>query len=237
MGRELIDHRPLLHPINTCGKPRPDRAPPAARSVERELIDDHSLLHPNTGFWLTCDVWRPDRAPRAARNVERELINHRSLLHPNIIRFKEVFLTSTHLGIGMEYAAGGELFDRIVKAGRFSEDEARFFFQQLISGVEYCHSEARALPLAQVPFPLCTGAQVAAPLLEGGTKSGRGSVSLCAASLCPCSVSLCWNVSSGVNMCLGRVPPRPEAGEHAAGRAAGAAAEDLRLWVQQVRGV
>ena len=41
----------------------------------------------------------------------------------------------------MEYAAGGELFDRIVKAGRFSEDEARFFFQQLISGVGYCHGE------------------------------------------------------------------------------------------------
>ena len=35
----------------------------------------------------------------------------------------------------------------------------------------------------------------------------------------------------------GRVPSRPEAGEHAAGRAAGAAAEDLRLWVQQVRGL
>ncbi len=53
----------------------------------------------------------------------------------------QVFLTPTHLGIVMEYAAGGELFDRIVKAGRFSEDEARFFFQQLISGVSYCHSE------------------------------------------------------------------------------------------------
>ena len=49
------------------------------------------------------------------RNVERELINHRSLLHPNIIRFKEVFVTSTHLSIVMEYAAGGELFDRIVR--------------------------------------------------------------------------------------------------------------------------
>eukprot|EP00252_Welwitschia_mirabilis_P019830 TRINITY_DN4697_c0_g1_i9.p1 TRINITY_DN4697_c0_g1~~TRINITY_DN4697_c0_g1_i9.p1 ORF type:complete len:285 (-),score=20.97 TRINITY_DN4697_c0_g1_i9:590-1444(-) len=40
----------------------------------------------------------------------------------------------------MEYAAGGELFDRICNAGRFTEDEARFFFQQLISGVSYCHS-------------------------------------------------------------------------------------------------
>ena len=43
----------------------------------------------------------------------------------------------------MEYAAGGELFDRIVKAGRFSEDEARYFFQQLISGVAWCHREVR----------------------------------------------------------------------------------------------
>jgi len=74
--------------------------------------------------------------------VEREIINHRQLSgHPNIVRFNEVFLTSTHLGIAMEYAAGGELFDRIVKAGRFSEDEARYFFQQLISGVAWCHRE------------------------------------------------------------------------------------------------
>ncbi|KAJ6775074.1 SERINE/THREONINE KINASE [Salix purpurea] len=40
----------------------------------------------------------------------------------------------------MEYAAAGELFERICNAGRLSEDEARFFFQQLISGVSYCHS-------------------------------------------------------------------------------------------------
>ena len=56
-------------------------------------------------------------------NVQREIINHRSLRHPNIIRFKEVILTPTHLAIVMEYAAGGELFDRICSAGMFSEDE------------------------------------------------------------------------------------------------------------------
>ncbi|KAH0777640.1 hypothetical protein KY290_009051 [Solanum tuberosum] len=81
-----------------------------------------------------------ERGKKIDEHVQREIMNHRSLKHPNIIRFKEVFLTPTHLAIVMEYAAGGELFERICNAGRFSEDEARFFFQQLISGVSYCHS-------------------------------------------------------------------------------------------------
>ncbi|XP_076881408.1 serine/threonine-protein kinase SAPK3-like isoform X1 [Bidens hawaiensis] len=81
-----------------------------------------------------------ERGKKIDENVQREIINHRSLRHPNIVRFKEVFLTRTQLAIVMEYAAGGELFSKITSAGRFSEDEARFFFQQLLSGVSYCHS-------------------------------------------------------------------------------------------------
>ncbi|CAK7356253.1 unnamed protein product [Dovyalis caffra] len=81
-----------------------------------------------------------ERGKKIDENVQREIINHRSLRHPNIVRFKELLLTPSHLAIVMEYAAGGELFARICSAGRFSEDEARFFFQQLISGVSYCHS-------------------------------------------------------------------------------------------------
>ncbi|KAG6510860.1 hypothetical protein ZIOFF_028905 [Zingiber officinale] len=80
-----------------------------------------------------------ERGQKIDEHVQREIMNHRSLKHPNIVRFKEVLLTPTHLAIVMEYAAGGELFERICNAGRFSEDEARFFFQQLISGVSYCH--------------------------------------------------------------------------------------------------
>ena len=34
---------------------------------------------------------------------------------------------------------GGELFEYIVKHGKLKEDEARRFFQQIISGVDYCH--------------------------------------------------------------------------------------------------
>jgi serine/threonine-protein kinase SRK2 len=81
-----------------------------------------------------------DRGYKIDENVAREIINHRALNHPNIVRFKEVVLTPTHLGIVMEYAAGGELFERISSVGRFSEAEARYFFQQLICGVHYLHA-------------------------------------------------------------------------------------------------
>ncbi|XP_017254853.1 serine/threonine-protein kinase SAPK1 isoform X1 [Daucus carota subsp. sativus] len=81
-----------------------------------------------------------ERGNKIDEHVQREIMNHRSLKHPNIIRFKEVLLTPTHLAMVMEYAAGGELFERICNTGRCIEDEARFFFQQLISGVSYCHS-------------------------------------------------------------------------------------------------
>ena len=85
-----------------------------------------------------------ERGSKIDENVKRELVNHRLLTHPNIVRFIEVMLTPTHLAIVMEYAAGGELFNRIASKGRFSEDEARYFFQQLISGVAYCHAKGVA---------------------------------------------------------------------------------------------
>jgi serine/threonine-protein kinase SRK2 len=85
-----------------------------------------------------------ERGDKIDENVKRELTNHRLLTHPNVVRFVEVLLTERHLAIVMEYAAGGELFDRILSKGKFSEDEARYFFQQLISGVGHCHAKGVA---------------------------------------------------------------------------------------------
>ncbi|XP_029127399.1 serine/threonine-protein kinase SRK2A-like isoform X2 [Cajanus cajan] len=94
------------------------------------------MRHKNTRHLVA--VKHIPRGPEIDEKVAREIINHRSLHHPNIVRFKEVALTPTHLAIVMEYAAGGELFNRVCR-GPISEDEARYFFQQLISGVSYCH--------------------------------------------------------------------------------------------------
>jgi hypothetical protein len=61
-----------------------------------------------------------------------------------LAKWLQVFLTPEHLAIVMEYAAGGELFDTITAAGQFPEDVARYFFQQLITGVAWCHSQVAA---------------------------------------------------------------------------------------------
>ncbi|KAI9113026.1 hypothetical protein K1719_015958 [Acacia pycnantha] len=82
-----------------------------------------------------------ERGYKIDENVAREIMNHKSLQHPNIIHFKEASgFDPTHFPTVMEYAAGGELFERIFTAGRCSEDEARYFFQELISGVNFCHA-------------------------------------------------------------------------------------------------
>ena len=39
----------------------------------------------------------------------------------------------------MEYAAGGDMFQRVKACGGLKEDDARWFFQQLIIGLDYCH--------------------------------------------------------------------------------------------------
>ncbi|KAI3717009.1 hypothetical protein L1987_68303 [Smallanthus sonchifolius] len=71
--------------------------------------------------------------------VRREIKILRLFMHPHIIRLYEVIETPSDIYVVMEYVKSGELFDYIVEKGRLQEEEGRIFFQQIISGVEYCH--------------------------------------------------------------------------------------------------
>jgi len=71
--------------------------------------------------------------------IRREIQNLKLFRHPHIIKLYQVINTPTDIFMVMEFVAGGELFDHIVKNGKLSENEARKFFQQIISGVAYCH--------------------------------------------------------------------------------------------------
>lgn len=79
------------------------------------------------------------RAQQMEEKLKREIKILKMCMHPHIIRLYEVIETSTDIYVVTEFSPGGELFDYIVERGRLSEGEARRFFQQIISGVEYCH--------------------------------------------------------------------------------------------------
>ena len=96
-------------------------------NVAREIINHRSLRHPNIirfkeasiFFLLLLLLFSP--LNQLKKNLTRKL--SRIILIIIRMEIKQVVLTPTHLAIVMEYAAGGELFDRICNAGRFSEDE------------------------------------------------------------------------------------------------------------------
>ena len=71
--------------------------------------------------------------------IRREIQNLKLFRHPHIIKLYQVISTPTDIFMVMEYVSGGELFDYIVKHGKLKEEDARRFFQQIISGVDYCH--------------------------------------------------------------------------------------------------
>ncbi|KAB2025729.1 hypothetical protein ERO13_D06G144400v2 [Gossypium hirsutum] len=72
--------------------------------------------------------------------IKREISTMKLIRHPNVIRMYEVMASKTKIYIVLEFVTGGELFNKIASRGRFKEDEARKYFQQLIHAVDYCHS-------------------------------------------------------------------------------------------------
>ncbi|KAG4975288.1 hypothetical protein AAZX31_11G239300 [Glycine max] len=71
--------------------------------------------------------------------TKREISIMRLVKHPNVLQLYEVLATKTKIYFIIEYAKGGELFNKIAK-GRLTEDKARKYFQQLVSAVDFCHS-------------------------------------------------------------------------------------------------
>ncbi|KMT20533.1 hypothetical protein BVRB_1g005170 [Beta vulgaris subsp. vulgaris] len=78
---------------------------------------------------------------KMVEQIKREISIMKLVRHPHVVRLHEVLASRTKIYIILEYITGGELFDKIAHHGRLSELEARRYFQQLIDGVEFCHSK------------------------------------------------------------------------------------------------
>lgn len=135
---------------------------------------------------------------------------------------REVFVTDDSVCFVMEYANGGNLFDLVRKQKRLRETQARWFFQQLILAIDYCHRRGEG-----------SGAPLQLQQAHGSTLSDLAWPLPCIPRLQPpCTFPM---PSAPLSRCR---QPGHQAGELPApqrGGPAAPAAQAVRLWLLQGR--
>uniref|UniRef100_A0A8C5SWW1 Calcium/calmodulin dependent protein kinase ID n=1 Tax=Laticauda laticaudata TaxID=8630 RepID=A0A8C5SWW1_LATLA len=59
--------------------------------------------------------------------------------HENIVALEDIYESSSHLYLVMQLVSGGELFDRIVEKGFYTEKDASTLIRQVLDAVYYLH--------------------------------------------------------------------------------------------------
>ncbi|GMH10235.1 hypothetical protein Nepgr_012076 [Nepenthes gracilis] len=74
-------------------------------------------------------------------DVRREIqIMHHLAGHPNVISLKAAYEDAVAVHLVMELCKGGELFDRIIQRGHYTERQAAELTRTIVGVVEACHS-------------------------------------------------------------------------------------------------
>ncbi|XP_034940146.1 calcium/calmodulin-dependent protein kinase type 1-like isoform X5 [Chelonus insularis] len=74
-------------------------------------------------------------------SLENEIRVLRRLTHPNIVQLLETFEDKHKVYLVMELVTGGELFDRIVEKGSYTEKDASGLIRQVLEAVDYMHEQ------------------------------------------------------------------------------------------------
>jgi len=75
------------------------------------------------------------------KNLRMEMDILKRVDHPNIIALHEMIEAGNKLYFVMELVTGGELFDRIVEKGSYSEEDAKILVRKIVSAIDYLHKQ------------------------------------------------------------------------------------------------
>jgi len=70
-------------------------------------------------------------------NREAEIMH--SIEHKHIVQLEEIYDTPKNLYLVLELLTGGELFERIVEKGQYSEKDAANLLREVIEAIDYLH--------------------------------------------------------------------------------------------------
>ncbi|KAJ3033664.1 hypothetical protein HDV00_005985 [Rhizophlyctis rosea] len=99
-------------------------------------------VHYDTGKEVAIKLIKKENieSPNRRAKLMREISILQALDHPFIVKLIEVIETEQYIGMVLEYASGGELFEHILAHRYLKERDACRFFAQLIAGVHYLHA-------------------------------------------------------------------------------------------------
>lgn len=73
--------------------------------------------------------------------LDSEVSIMRVIKHPNIVQLYDVFDSRSKMCLVLDLLEGGELFDRIIEQGSFSEKDAAMSFSQMVSALNHLHQK------------------------------------------------------------------------------------------------
>ena len=101
------------------------------------------IKNKTTGQLYACKELQKNKLNNVA-SLKSEIQILIKLDHPNIIKLYEIYENDNYIYLVMELCTGGELFDRIIQkteqGKQFTEKEVANIFQQMMSAINYCHS-------------------------------------------------------------------------------------------------
>mmetsp|Transcript_28189 Transcript_28189/g.80059 ORF Transcript_28189/g.80059 Transcript_28189/m.80059 type:complete len:545 (+) Transcript_28189:154-1788(+) len=111
---------------------------------------DEAKLGEGTFGFVSKATHRATKKVRAVKTVSkanmknlakfrREIEIMKMMDHPNIIKLYESFEDHRNIYLVMELCAGGELFDKIIESGHFTEVQAATLMQQIVRAIYYMH--------------------------------------------------------------------------------------------------
>jgi len=113
-------------------------------SIEKAVIGEGSYgsvqkcQYKDTGEWRAVKTINRGLV-KNAEQFREEMAIMKLLDHPNIVRLYETFEDARNVYLVLELCEGGELFDRIVEDGKFTEQVAACCVQQMLRAVNYMH--------------------------------------------------------------------------------------------------
>jgi len=91
----------------------------ALKDVDKSIVDDLTVL-------------------------QREIDIMKRLSHKNVLQLREVFDSPDKICLVTELVSGGELFEKIVEVGSYTEPDAANLVRQVVDGVAYLHANGVA---------------------------------------------------------------------------------------------